>query len=285
MVPPGALSARLCTYSQRYGTKDAPPLVNSRTITSASTISWLGRGLNALPRPSTCFEPNRYDSMLAILQYAHKREVRVRMNLTRCLIVTNGHRIATFLDNRSGSNAANFEWHLEYMAPVPVRRVLVLPSQKCPARPPEHIRSRGDFGTQMAPAGADHLLICRYWLSSYERIPRSWLMTERRYTDRQTIDRLASLLQNYPREDPFKGYSCPGDSHLDSALAVFGYPDSRVVDTYIYLTGCTTITNGRWTEIDLFENQRRALELVRDLNRLAPVPGRPHADERFFKEP
>lgn len=155
------------------------------------------------------------------------------------------------------------------------------PSQSCPPQPPDSIRSTKTLsGDELVPSGATKLRLCRYYSDGNER---TYLANSRVTANQTDIAKLRRVLDSDHLIPGNKTHSCYAVNHLDTVIAAFGYPSSKVVDVQIDMTGCDNPSNGFNKAIQLDVRPRIGLQLARTFNQLVRILGRPHIEEGFYK--
>jgi hypothetical protein len=95
-MPPGAVAARLCSYSGLGNSKDRVPelsLIRSRLVATAGPLADLGADFNALaPVPHRLIVcPAGDDSeIVALIAYPSGQQLTITLRRTGCAEVTNG---------------------------------------------------------------------------------------------------------------------------------------------------------------------------------------------------
>jgi hypothetical protein len=141
----------------------------------------------------------------------------------------------------------------------------------CPSADRHNLLSaRAGASSELVPAGARRLLLCRYsglWTGSGPRRPAFALLAHAQLSARAQVTRFSKELDALKR--PSGLYSCPAATG-EAIVLYFGYdggPDDVVT---VQTDGCWNATNGRITGS---ATTTAGLALVRSLEALTPPPG------------
>lgn len=281
-VPLHARSLLLCRYYDQDALNQAELLNDSRTLISDSKrIDEFATLINGLPKGKQCNRSQRASTLVAAFGYGSGQVRDVNIILSGCESYQSNSQPPL---DASGRQSRRLVALLNYVTPYP-GHLLLHPLDRCPLQPPEGIRSTGDgLSGAFVPGDPIKAKLCRYYSPGFgPKDPPYHLVDSLLITNRSEVGHLRDLMNPFPQASKRVAPSCPAGTHYDSIIAAFGYADSRVVDVDIDLTTCTSISNGKRFAVVIYYPGDNGLKLLKELNRMIPVPGRPHIEERYFK--
>lgn len=138
--------------------------------------------------------------------------------------------------------------------------------QSCPDTAPRGVKNTGSgLQDKLVPAGASHLLVCRYQGPLEAR--RAHLVSSGETGSSNTISRIQNVLDSFTK--PPKASVCPNEGRQAPILAVFSYPDRRAVTVLVHFPGCTYASNGSAIGIPVAGQGED--ELHKELYKLTPT--------------
>ena len=139
--------------------------------------------------------------------------------------------------------------------------------QPCPETAPKGVKNTGSgLQDKLVPAGANHLLVCRY--NGPLEARHAHLVSSGETGSSDTIGRVQSLLDSFTA--PPEASTCPAEGRQSPVLAVFSYPSDRwAVIVLIHFPGCTYASNGSAIGIPVAGKGEN--ELHKELYKLTPL--------------